>query len=198
MTVQIIEDFNGLSNGNLNGQNGWSGSTNFQVESSTVLQGTRSVSISGATANYSIQKTVALPSSGKFVFGWLQRQDNANNAGLFVELRDSSGYLLYVQRNLGFGTYRYGMRGVSDGSIGTATNGVTQTIELEIDMGANTVRGRVDGGSWVSMGSPSAALSQITLVLPTRDSSNQSITAYIDYFYYDTGGNADRMMQFFL
>lgn len=42
-TFLFFEDFNSLNNGDLNGQNGWTGSTGFDVEATTVKEGAKAV-----------------------------------------------------------------------------------------------------------------------------------------------------------
>jgi hypothetical protein len=59
-TFPFFEDFNSYTNGDLNGQGGWSGDTRFDVQGTTVYEGAKAVQVSGGPANtfISIQKSL--------------------------------------------------------------------------------------------------------------------------------------------
>jgi hypothetical protein len=59
-TFSFFEDFNSYTDGNLNGQGGWSGDTRFNVQGTTVYEGAKAVQVSNGPANtyISIQKSL--------------------------------------------------------------------------------------------------------------------------------------------
>jgi hypothetical protein len=58
-TFILFEDFNALSDGNLNGQNGWSGHTDWQVATTTKYEGAKAVQSAGGGATCQISKAIS-------------------------------------------------------------------------------------------------------------------------------------------
>ena len=67
-TFILFEDFNALNDGNLNGQNGWSGHVNWDVATTTKYEGAKAAqSASGGTTVY-IDKAISSGGAGYHVF----------------------------------------------------------------------------------------------------------------------------------
>jgi hypothetical protein len=65
-TFLFFDDFNALTDGDLNGQNGWSGSTAFDVQTSTKYEGAKSVSVASVVIGQ-IDKTLTVTSFNVFI-----------------------------------------------------------------------------------------------------------------------------------
>lgn len=76
--------FNGLSDGDLNGQDSWSGNTGFDVQSVLFYEGTKALEADGTT-NESITRTITDVSSGTFYFS-IRRSSTAGTADVGLRL----------------------------------------------------------------------------------------------------------------
>jgi hypothetical protein len=151
------DNFNSYSNGDLTGNSGgsdwsaaWSGSTNYDVQGTTVYEGAKAI---GNTSNSSgnISRTFSAVTSG--VFSVAMRR-SVNDTGLTRTLWEYTGD----------GT-QYGVELAASGNIllKSASGDVTlqsysadtwYVIELQVDTAVPRARARVDGGTWSSWASP--------------------------------------------
>lgn len=55
VTTLLSEDFETLTTGDVNGQNGWAGSTAWDVTAVSIIAGTQSLSVSGITGEVAVR-----------------------------------------------------------------------------------------------------------------------------------------------
>jgi len=141
----IIEDFEALSIADLNGQNGWSGSDLYDVQSSVVQEGSKAVSI--ASGPVDIVKEVAFNTTGSIVY--YQRNTSAgcrrgfqlyNGVDRITDVMSYSGSNWQILSSAGF-------------SVITSETANTWT-KIEIEWSATQIRARVNDGTWTSWLSP--------------------------------------------
>jgi len=68
MATPFTDDFNSYNNGDLNGQGGWSGSADFDVQGTTVYEGAKAVNATPSSPVQTISKTGTGVSDGKVSF----------------------------------------------------------------------------------------------------------------------------------
>lgn len=149
MAVYILEDFNSLSNGNLNGQNSWSGDTSFQVQGSTVQEGAKSVQCSaGYGSDQFISKNITARTSGIFGIYFRFSATGLYNESLTLRSGTTSKFNVFIRNDA---------CGLADGTGSQQQNlGTSQAIntwhlcEIQIDQANNRARARLNGGSWSS------------------------------------------------
>jgi len=111
------DDFNGLTNGDLNGQNSWSGSTLFDVQATTTYEGAKAVEMNGvAAATYTISRSITATGDGRAI---IYMRKNGSHGKQHVEFLESgtikqgvylgsSGYIFWYVPGTGwydFGNY---------------------------------------------------------------------------------------------
>jgi len=79
-TFILFEDFNALTNGDLNGQNGWSGHVYFDVESTTKYEGAKAVATAAGGSTVNAWKTFAAASSWRVFIQARLRSSSAGSA----------------------------------------------------------------------------------------------------------------------
>ncbi len=77
-----VQDFNALSNGDLNTQDSWSGDTDYDVQATTVFEGTRAVT--AISSNGSITRSLSFAQLSGIVYFAMMRPDTTSTA--FFEL----------------------------------------------------------------------------------------------------------------
>lgn len=99
MAWTFSDDFNSYSDGNLNGQGSWSGSTTYQIQGVTVYEGAKAVKSIGANAN--IDRSITSVSSGVMYFTMMKpdtTQDAAfrlvSGASIWMQISFSAGNIL--------------------------------------------------------------------------------------------------------
>jgi len=137
MPTIFTDNFNSYNNGDLNGQGGWSGDTNFQVQETTVFEGK---AIDGGNQTKVIEKSGNSVNDGRITF---YTKNTSFNFSAFCVLCEGD-------------TLKTGI-GCRDGDIqiwGTWTvvkaniTSAWYCIELEWRSSDHCVRARVDGGIW--------------------------------------------------
>ena len=84
----LVDNFDSYSDGDLNGQGSWSGSTDFDVQGTTVQAGTKAGGIAKPSASRDIYKTFTAQSAGKQV---LYVYNTATNGYFSMQLMESGG-----------------------------------------------------------------------------------------------------------
>ena len=147
------QDFNALSDGDLNGQDSWSGYAGFDVQTTTRYEGTKAVEISGAELDVSLLRGISSISSGSVYVAL--RSGATNQEQSFILYESGVGNKMVVSLN-------------SDGNITILNNTTPVTVYsnysadiwyvavIEFDDGAEANKYRVrihDGVSWGSWSS---------------------------------------------
>jgi hypothetical protein len=147
MSIIYSQNFDSLSNGDLNGQDSWSGSGIFDVESSVVYAGARAVGYPNNGNGLNIVRAFT-PQTDLTKVSIYVRGSAASNINATIQFFDSSsGFLfaMYMRENNYFQIYNGTFYSISTWSPDT-----WYFIEFEVDVPNNQARMRVDGGSWSS------------------------------------------------
>ncbi len=149
MATIFTDNFNSYTDGDLNGQGGWSGSVDFDVQGSVVKEGAKAVQLVGAAGGAEISKTGTEIATGKTSF-YIRKTSITLGPGYSLEF----GFRLNT-------TYRHGGRFWGD-KIQIEDGAGNNTADVATGLSANTWylveyeytstqhRARVDGGSWTA------------------------------------------------
>lgn len=170
--MAVFEDFEGLSVGDLNGQNSWSGSADFDVQTSVVQEGTNAVSV--ATSSVSISKASSFNTSDTIS---VRMRTTATNARRGFRLRDASSNIIadglfYTGSDISM------LKSGGYVTLGTLATNTWHNIELEWN--GTQIRGRVDGGTWSSFFNPFAGSTTTPSSLELFSLSAATGTTYFD------------------
>lgn len=184
MAFIVIDNFDSYSDGNLNGQGGWSGSTTYQVQSSVVWQGTKAVGNTSGTNDVEIVKSITPRTKG--IFSIYLRREWTSQYNIAIALRNSGtriGTLVY--RTNGSETpILYKGDFSSSAAFGTVpTISTWVKFDIEIDQANSQLRARMNDGTWSSWVSQSFA--QVNEILLGKASNGSTANAYYDYITFD-------------
>ena len=170
------QKFNSLTTGDLNGQDSWSGDTEFDVQESVTYEGAKAIQVTdpGGQANGNIVRTISGVSSGVVYFamrvsgqpgtysGWsVYFQDVTNSKSVGIEwLRSAIGIAFNVT-----GTGRTYI-------IPSAPTGTWIVFAIEFDASENQARVKwkngdddwTDWSSWKAVSTPFSQIDKISLV----------------------------------
>jgi len=182
--MAIIENFDSLDDGDLNGQNSWSGSTNFDVQSTIYKAGSKACKYTSpaTTTYYSIAKTFTEQDETTFTF-YARKELNSVASGLSqIRFHDDTTQAFRVQFNDGGGLVFYATSTAT--MVASYTVATWYKIDIEIRSSDSYGRCRVDDGTWTSWLAPQAAYTAIDKVdFICRGSSVSNVT-YFDEISY--------------
>lgn len=159
-TFNFFEDFNSLTNGNLNGQNSWSGSTSFQVEDTTKYEGGKAVQVSNVTAGQ-IDHTLS-QTYQTFIELYLRGSDTSKSYPIEFYLMEGSTQITGAGIHQGTIQHLYSS---GWGNIGSASNDQWYKIRIEF-YGSNYYRIYINGsyiGAATSFNAISSTIDKIRL-----------------------------------
>ena len=145
--MALVDNFDSYSNGSLNGQGSWSGSTGPQVQGTVVQAGSKAILVNG-NFNPGVKKSFTAAATGSQVF--YMREDSTSSKGFAFHIYGDSGATLLCQFVF------------VDGNITLYTNGTSATLvtgftintwykgEIEWDGPGDLLRARVNDGAWSS------------------------------------------------
>lgn len=143
----VLEDFNALSNGQLNGQNSWGIfdiGTNIEVGAGGAYEGAKGASRVTATNDDGYYKIISGEGSG--IYSVYLRQTVTNKL-LMLGLRTTTQPICRV----GFNTdSTIDLQCGAGADLGAYSADTWYLVEIEVDDVADQVRARVNGGSWSS------------------------------------------------
>jgi hypothetical protein len=182
------QDFESLSDGDLNGQDSWSGNTGYDVQSSVAYAGSKGVSITIADSQAISRALPANITDGDVYFA-IRRTTNSGGGAFYVILQDSAP------------ASRIFIRMHSDGNIGAFNNGVGYVtiaaysantwypVNVQFNDGTQPDQFRVrvySGGSWGSFSSwltvNGGSYVNIGYLRFDTSDGNNSAVGYVDAF----------------
>ena len=138
------QKFDGLTTGDLNGQDSWSGSTNFDVSTTNPAQGAKCVTITGDATERQISRTITAVNDGIFYVS----MRSADTSHLFVLKIFSVGGQLTSLNFHPTGPNIWVYNGATPTNIVTTwTANTWYRFGIEI-IGDGTFKINVDGGAW--------------------------------------------------
>lgn len=192
----VLEDFDSLNTGQLNGQGGWSGGTDTQVTSDTNQSGTRAVGKTGGGGITDTKKSITPLNTDTSLISCYVRSTTVNNGG-----GGAFGCRFYEDSTTLF-TLRFNDEGNQLEVTGNSTvqlmagpsANTWYKLELEVDFTNDSARARVNGGSWSSSFSAVgvAAFSQINYI--GTQFGGLAGSAYLDTYeatYAEGGGEEE-------
>ena len=143
----FTDNFNAYTNGDLNGQGSWSGSTGWDVQGTTVFEGAKAVMATTGGGDFTITRTFTPEASGSKYFAI--RKTSNTNGKMFVRFSNGGASVAMVKLDTGT-IYYYNGAWTSWGAIAADT---WYVVNLEWDeslgAGAGQVRYRWHNGtSW--------------------------------------------------
>jgi hypothetical protein len=153
--IDIHDDFDSYSNGNVSGNNGgtgeWSSAwANFltgsawQVQDSTVLQGTKSIASGSANETNGVERDFSDSETG-IVSALMRRESNSSGTGFFA-LLDGTTLVARVQFNAsGNITVR---NNTTEDFVQAYSADTTYRITFDLDLPNDQYRIKIDQGSW--------------------------------------------------
>lgn len=158
------QKFDTLNNGNLNGQDSWSGSTDFQVTTSNPYKGAKAVIINGNAGGATIIRNVTATSTGVIYFAI---RSGVTNKNVTIQVRSGAGDSVATIFLDNGGDIRVNQNIIILGSYSVNT---WYPIALEYDVPNNRARGKVYTGgawgafsNWVATDTPNVDVEQIWL-----------------------------------
>ncbi len=184
MAVTIIDNFNSYSNGNLNGQGGWSGDTTYQVQGTTVWEGSKAVANNNGTNDIVISKSIGAYTSG--IISVYMRREWSGIFNFTFSLFDGGTNKVDLYMVSDFSTSDV-LLTKSGGNVVVGSNTISTwyKCDIEIDGTNQRFRGRLNGGAWSSW--LSQTFTSITSIRLGKASNGNTANALYDYITYDDG-----------
>lgn len=147
MAWPYTQTFNGLTDGDLNGQDSWASDVDFDIQGVVTFEGAKAVEHTDNTES-DIKRTVTGSASGN-VSVEMRREGTGPNAAYSIFQGATRLTFFYLGRNSG--ADQGGISNVATTiDILTVSNSTFYTCEIEYDVSTDQYRGRIDGGTWTS------------------------------------------------
>lgn len=181
MATVIIEDFNALSNGVLNGQNGWSGDTGWTVQTGTVYEGAKAAQFVAAGGNHTIYKLTGInvPATATAIFFTAVRMSNTNGALSWAFLTATGG----ISQVMYQGQFQQLVNGQTNTGLTWSIN-TWYLIGIEVDFANNQVRYNSNGGAFSSWYNPTISITGQAVTSMYLNKEATTANAYVDNIYY--------------
>ena len=148
----FTDDFNSYTDGDLNGQGGWAGGTDFDIQGTTVCEGAKAVKLLQDAATQEIEKSGTLTNDGRVSF-YARRSGNVGYAE--VKLLEGTGNKVWTDFDPN-GNWRY-HNGGSYVVIGAISSNVWHLCEIEWRSSDHYARYRLNEGTWTNWDSAYSA-----------------------------------------
>ena len=161
--MAIIENFDGLTNGDLNGQNGWSGSTYYDVQSTVYKAGSKAAFFDAPdnSTYYSIEKTIT--GQDETVFTFYARVESQNYY-TSIELKEGDTRIFRVQFDGGSKDLDFLSGGASIELNGNYSVSTWYKCDIEIRSSDGYGRARLDDGTWTDWRAPYTTYTSINKI----------------------------------
>lgn len=145
MPYSYSQNFDSLTTGNLNGQDSWSGSSLFQVQTGTVIQGTKTPYVS-VTSGYNAQIGRSITAVDKGEMSFYVRVTNNNSNTRQIKLTSSGDGTGNARCGISFKSGNiYGIDNNSDSFLQAYSNNTNYLIKFVFDSTAGKYDIYVDG-----------------------------------------------------
>lgn len=193
MAWVAYEDFDSYSNGDLNGNNGgtgwsaaWSGSGDYDVQSTTVLQGTKSIQQNGSGTEPEIARSLtASTTDGTMVY--LTRRNITNGGVPVMNISESGARVCGVYFDTSAQIQAYGS---ASNVIGSYAADTTYQIAIQYDCGTDQFRVSIDGGAYSSWYDFFTTETSLTGVLIRFNAAGPDSQNFWDYIHAPAAGPA--------
>jgi len=171
----LVDNFDSYTDGYLTGQGGWSGGDRYHVQGSVVQGGAKAISNTEDSTNVRIQKSIDQTAEGSQICYMRKTNTTDNN------------HVIYI---LGFeGTtmkWTVNFEGnhivlSSGATIGSSLSPDTwYKVEIQWKASDDTIRGRIDDGTFSDWGAAMSAFSYIDIIKLAISNNNTGQTGYWD------------------
>jgi len=185
------QTFNTLNNGDLNGQDNWSGDIQYDVQSTLAYEGTKAVQVNALDTSKLITRTVPSFTSGQMYFS--VRRDT-NSVGYFgFYLRNSTaGHVAFIYLKPNGNISAYEGVAQTERIIGTYQPNTWYRIGIDYSASTDKYRANINNGAWSSWYDAVAATSEINQIKLYADSNANSYLDFIspNYSIQGAGGSS--------
>jgi len=151
-TFPFFEDFNAYTDGDLNGQGGWSGDTRFDVQGTTVYEGAKAATVSGGPANtlITVQKAFTCPSNSIEIRVYLRAAQTNLSTGYIGALNSAGGCVIRQALTTAAYFQVQGATSANDGTYAANTWYLTRVQIRETDQYGRVAGGEAAFSNWVA------------------------------------------------
>jgi hypothetical protein len=187
MATIFSDNFDSYSDGDLNGQGSWSGSTTMDVQGTTVQAGAKAIQ-SNNNGNGQIITHAFTATGGTPILSVYVRNNTANAQGAYSGISDSAGegwYCVMKSDNTWYLTNPSAFSTTTAVGSGWSAN-TWYKVEIQVDTANKRARARIDGGTWSSYVINSSFGTQVSKIQLTIG-ANFSGTSYWDTLVVSSG-----------
>ncbi len=177
--MALVDNFESYSAGDLNGQGSWTGDTALDVQTSVVNSGSKAVSLVAGVDYKFCKATFTAEGDGNQVF--YIRKSIASAGNLMVRFFESTNLKFYVQFDDVGDITLIGSSTIAI-LVSNASANTWYKIEVQWQTSDNTVRGRVNDGTWSSYGAAMSAFTSIDGLDIGGGNAYQTASYYFDDF----------------
>jgi hypothetical protein len=184
----LTDNFNGYSNGNLNGQGSWSqtaGVNTFQAQGTTTFEGAKAVSVGSGANDDAVKKTGTAQGDGLITFYFYPT--NTNYESIMFGLYSGSNLAYWFSMETPFGNYTATLYHGSHNQIpGNYTQNVWNYGQIEWRSSDHTARANLNGGTWTDWHAGLNAWTTLDAVSLETGGNHNGYTSYFDYIAGNT------------
>jgi len=175
----LVDNFDSYNNGDLNGQGSWSGDAEWDVQGTVVQAGAKAIQC--ATHAKVIAKSFTAEGDGNQVFYGRSSAINAGATNHQFRIQEGDTILAYILFNETGGGTMYLQDGDGSVSLGSWSAGSWVKVEVEWRTSDNTVRARINDGTWTAYRNTYAAFTNVDKISLSNADGTGS-TFYVDSF----------------
>jgi hypothetical protein len=183
MATFLSDNFNSYNDGDLNGQGSWDGATDFDVEGTTVKEGTKAFTWIAGANDKALKKVGTARTDGRIT--WYVKTAATNKRGFFI-LRQGATDISYLAFTGDFETagHCYLYDGSWSYDLGAYSTSDWNCCEIEWRSADHFVRARINEGTWTNW---AHAITNWTTGIDTFaiDTQNPSGTFFVDTIQED-------------
>lgn len=197
--MAVLENFDSYSDGDLNGQGGWTSNASVDIQGITVQAGAKAVTrLGGLGGTITSTKSITPITSSSSTVSFYLRSTTTNDAegGAF------GGVILSSTNEIARGVINQVTNNIELTGATTVTLLAGPAVDtwykitIEIDFGGDRVRAKVDNGSYSSyVNGASGAFSQVD-VIGMAWGGTSGTSSFIDTFEFTQGGDAAFLLNF--
>ena len=164
MATVYSQSFDSLNDGDLNGQDSWSGSTDFDVQTSVKQSGAKGLG-NTASGSDTISRSITQTATGTASI--YMRVSDITLTDCYFDLYEDGNQKWRVGFNKDTDDIEFLSNDGTDTLDGSPSNNTFYLLEIEFKCGDNEARARVDGGAWTDWrtGYSSGATTGINVLL---------------------------------
>lgn len=183
------QNFDGMTTGDLNGQDSWTANVAWDVQNTVVQAGANALVSVASASNHNANRTISNSTSGNVVLYMRSNSNSGSQNGSTFRPRDST---LTGRFDVRFTQNSTNLQlvGTTAVTLLAFSPDIWYKVETQYDTVANTAKARVDDGAWSSSITLTGSGDITDLFLQTNDSGSPLGTYYFDSFSDATPASA--------